>query len=532
MSRWLLVVPVVLYAACVFPFVYRDVLGEPDLERMAMAILYGASSGLNETAGNHYNYLVSFGYYAAFYHLLPHAILVNSSALIATINNVGFCSAVVAIGMLAGYAERIFGTLAAVGICMVFAFSPVYLDLGTSGHPQLPGFALLMAGAWVLTFATDAQTGATARTGSTVGAVILFVAAMCVRADVALAFPFITLLGREVGMTSRSAWIRAAALRLVLLTLVCAVWAVIASSGFHDTASADKGGFVRNFFATFYLLHNVPRGLLVFVLCLGVATTLALIVVPFPRAVRAPHRVTLAALALLALPTLLFWLPNSTPGRHLLLAYLAAAILVSLLLTRALRPAQALAICALLPVANQVIAEMTHGPIERHYQWAYPLLTARRATTSIPMGAFPLDHEAKQQSFAVLRNEGREFARACSGQVLVLSEEPHFMLMSLIELDPTVRLNNFSQGGPPNQGVTRVIRAHGTRCSADFVDKQASSGRDAARDFMDSPAYATWPVYFQEARRNRYDRTPIPASRRFCAGVVAERGCPRPASSG
>ena len=55
-------VPVVLYALVVLPFVYRGVVGEPDLERTALGLVYGASSGLNETAGFHYGYEVSFGY--------------------------------------------------------------------------------------------------------------------------------------------------------------------------------------------------------------------------------------------------------------------------------------------------------------------------------------------------------------------------------------------------------------------------------------------------------------------------------------
>jgi hypothetical protein len=154
-GKWLLAVPVVLYALLVLPFVFRDVVGEPDLERTAMAILYGASSGLHESAGYHYGLEVSFGYYAAFYHLLPQAVLLDSSALIAAINFIGYSFAVLAIGMLALYISRLFGVVAAVVTCILFAFSPVFLDLGTSGHPQLPGLAFTLLGAWLLTYATD-----------------------------------------------------------------------------------------------------------------------------------------------------------------------------------------------------------------------------------------------------------------------------------------------------------------------------------------------------------------------------------------
>jgi hypothetical protein len=128
------------------------------------------------------------------------------------------------------------------------------------------------------------------------------------------------------------------------------------------------------------------------------------------------------------------------------------------------------------------------------------------------MGAFPLDHDAKQEAFTLLRREGVDFARACSGKVLVLAEEPHFMMMSLIELDPTVRLTSFREAD------TNVIRADGTRCTADFVEKQAIRGHDTAQAFLASPLHEGWSIYFQEMRRNPYDTTPIPAERRFCIG--------------
>jgi hypothetical protein len=179
------------------------------------------------------------------------------------------------------------------------------------------------------------------------------------------------------------------------------------------------------------------------------------------------------------------------------------------------RPAQAIAIALLLPIANQVVAEATHGVLERHYQWMYPLTVSRRATQSVPMGAFPWDHQAKQEAFAQLADEGRAFAQACTGRVLVMSEDPHFMMMDIMELDRSVRLTSFREAG------TRVVRARGTRCTADFVEKQASSRRDTLREFLEVSRYDGWPIYFQELRRNPYDRTEVPAARRFVQWTYA-----------
>ncbi len=515
--RWLPVVPAVLYALLVFPFVFHDVLGEPDLERMALALTYGTASGLHAAAGYHYNYPVSFGYYQALYHLVPTAVLLRSSALIATINYVGFAAAVIAVAMLGLYLKRLFGVLPAFLACILFAFSPVFLDLGTSGHPQLPGLALLLVGAWLITFVGDSRTGTP---GDIVVALLTFIvlfAAMTVRADVALAFPFMTLMGRERPgpprpPISRNDWLRESAVRLLILGAVCILWLAVATIGSaHDAHQAGGQGYVASFFAQFYKLQTVPRGVVVFVLCMGIATTAGALWMLL-RARRTVSRLEVVSLALLALPTLLFWIPNSTPGRHLLLAYIAVAILCALLLSRHTRASRAIAIACALVLANQAIAEVTHGVMVRHYDWAYPLLTARRATTSAPLGAFPLDHEAKQQSFELLRDEGREFARACTGQVLVISEEPHFMMMSLIDRDPTVRLQTL------RFGPERVFRASGQRCTADFVEKQAPTHYDPLPALLAAPRYAGWKIYFQESRRNAYDRTGVPQERRFCLG--------------
>jgi hypothetical protein len=515
--RWLLVLPPVLYALLVFPFVYHDVLGEPDLERMALGLTYGTASGLHAAAGYHYNYPVSFGYYQALYHLLPPAVMLRSSALIATINYVGFAAAVLAIAMLGLYLRRLFGVLPAFLACVLFAFSPVFLDLGTSGHPQLPGFALLLLGAWLLTFVGDPRAATRRSVAVALIALVVLFAAMTVRADVALAFPFMTLMGPEQARASRREWLRASGLRLLVTGATCILWlAVVAIGSSHDAHDAGGQGYVASFFEQFYKAQTVPRGFVVFVLCMGMATTVGLLVLL--RGVRALSRLQIGALVLLALPTLVFWIPNSTPGRHLLLAYLAAAVLGALLLSRdarAARPrgwASAIAIACGLVLANQAIAEAAHGVMVRHYSWVYPLLTARRATTSAPLGAFPLDHQAKQESFEVLREEGRDFARACSGHVLVISEEPHFMMMSLIELDPTVQLRTL------RFGPDRVFRASGRRCTADFIEKQAPAHRDPLPALLASREYAGWKVYFQESRRNAFDRTPVPAERRFCLG--------------
>jgi hypothetical protein len=509
----------------VLPFVFRDVVGEPDLERTALAILYGASSGLHESAGYHYGLEVSFGYYAAFYHLLPQAVLLDSSALIAAINFIGYSFAVLAIGMLALYISRLFGVVAAVVTCILFAFSPVFLDLGTSGHPQLPGLAFTLLGAWLLTYATDIGVHGAYRVlagGAAFGALVV---GLTMRGDFVLAFPFITLVASGRELASRQDWLLAAGQRLAVLITAFATFLILRSYAYDNGPGGDTD-FVANFFATFYKADTVPRGLLVVVLCTGVATVLAFVALLGLHAARALRLVNTLAILALAMPSLAFWLPNSTPGRHLILVTLAIALAIALILTEAARPQWAIAAAAVLVIANQAIAEVSHNALEQNYQWTFPLLTARRATQSVPMGLFPLDHEAKQESFMLIRNEGRTFARSCSGKVLAFAEEPHYMMLSLAELDRSMRFRTV------HVGDTRVIQARGAQCSVDFVEKAAAWHRDALREFLEAGYDVGWPIYFQESRRNPSDRTQVPEERRYCVKKTADGWCASAAAGG
>lgn len=516
-GRWLLAVPVALYAILVLPFVFHGVVGEPDLERMVTGVIYGTSSGLHDEAGFHYNLEISFGYYAALYHLLPRSVLLSSSALITAINFFGYFSAVIATVMLALYVDRLFGVTVAVATCVLFAFSPVFLDLGTSGHPEVPALALLLLGAWLLTYVTDATRSRGYRIAAGIASCLTIFAALTMRVDFVLAFPFMVLVMGDREGASHRVWLEAAALRVAVL--LPAFLACFIIQQLYYPAPSGNAGFLATFFATFYRPETIPRGLAVLVLCTGVASTLALLWLILARRARALPLLNVLAILALALPALAFWLPNSTPSRHLIFATLAIALAIGWVLGRSARRQWAIPAAVLLVICNQAVAEVSHDTMERHYQWTYPLLTGRRATQSVPMGAFPLDHAAKEDMFLLLRAEGRAFARSCSGKVLVFAEEPHYMMISLVELDPSVRFDTVSVGD------TKVFQARGARCSVDFVEKAAAWHRDALREFLEAGYDNGWPIYFQESRRSPSDRTRVPEERRYCLEGLAAGGC-------
>lgn len=516
-SWWLAALPPALYALIVYPFVAANVLGEPDLERFVFALLYGARTGLREAAGFHYDLQVSFGWYAALYHLLPRSVLLSAPALIDAVNHIGFGCAVALLFFLGLYLTRLCGARVAFAAAMLFGLSPVLLELGTSGHPELPALALLWLGAWILTFASDERFALWGRVGFGLAALAVATAALTVRIDMALAFPFVTVAGREAENHSVNSWLRGAAVRLVVLAAAVVLFFVLQSHWFPSTAG--NAGYTAKFLATYYKMSKLPRGLVVFVLATGIATLGAAAVMLCLPAGRRLHPVQALAVVLLALPTLAFWLPNSTPARHLLLASLAVALLVAWQLEHSAGPKALLALAVLLPLGNQACAEATHRLIVTHYHWEYPQLVSRRATNSVPIGAFPLDHDAKAQVYALLRREGQAFARACTGHVLVFAEDPRYMMISLIDTHPTMRFARL-QLGP-----FHIIQAAGRRCTADFVKKTAIWHQDVMGRFLAAGYDPGWPIYFQDAERNPYDRTPVPVARRFCIDFPLEPRC-------
>lgn len=97
------------------------------------------------------------------------------------------------------------------------------------------------------------------------------------------------------------------------------------------------------------------------------------------------------------------------------------------------------------------------------------------------------------------------------------------MLLSMLDADPAMRLSRL------NEGPFRIIQAAGGRCTADFIGESGSWRQDVMGQFLASGLDATWPIYFQEARRTVYDRTPVPAGRSFCidlpARLPSQPGC-------
>ncbi|MBN8909248.1 MAG: hypothetical protein J0H99_22210 [Rhodospirillales bacterium] len=137
----------VAYLVLIWIFQYRHVLGEPDLYRVIVGLMDGAESGRYLNSPLHYDRDFGFGYLAAMYRFVPAAMLHDPDRLTPLMNQVGFWA--LAPGLVCFWAavRLVHGTLAATVALIVFAFSPMMVELGTSGHPVLPMFAFLSAAA-------------------------------------------------------------------------------------------------------------------------------------------------------------------------------------------------------------------------------------------------------------------------------------------------------------------------------------------------------------------------------------------------
>jgi hypothetical protein len=283
----------------------------------------------------------------------------------------------------------------------------------------------------------------------------------------------------------------------------------------HDST----GEGVAEFVAAVYQVAAIPRNLALFVLAMGVATTAFAVALMFAPSTRRLPRAQALVLIALGIPALAFWAPVHGVTRHLLPVCLAVALFIGLVVSRSGRAPTVLAVALLLPVANQILPELAYPIVAHRYPWSNPNLPGRRISTAAPLGAFPMDHSAKQHAYTLFRDEGRAFARNCSGRVLVFAEESDYILLSLIEGDRTVRLSSVEASGH------LIWEALGTHCTLHIVQKPAPQPTDLVRDFLKMDRYREWPMYFQEATRNAYDRTEVPRERRYCIDDAASREC-------
>jgi len=499
LSRGLFLLPTALLALVALPFVYTVTLSEPDLVRMAAAMVYGAARGSYEMAGNHYGLAFSYGYYEILYPLFPRSWFHHPDRVALLINAMGIASGLFCALSGTAYLARLFGRGVGVPAAAIFFLSPMMLPAAFSGHPLIPAAGCLFCGGLLFFQAVRAATRASYAVCWANAAAVLMLG-LSLRAEIVLAFPFLWLamLLDERGRDWRSLAIAAAVLMLSFAMFVELQQLFIVASGKNGSGLAT---FLRHYMS----VAGVARGAFVLTLATGVVTTVA----GLYGAWRQRRDARIYLLIVLALPALLFWLPNPQPSRHFFFVSLAAATVLAVWIHRRVKgEVQRVALALAVVIANQVAAEVLYRPIVAAYPWSYPAFE-RQATQQVPLGGFPFAQRANQRLAAMEHDEASALAARAPAKLLVFADSQHYIIGRLIALDPALRWSERAVNG-----IVVTFLESPTRTVA-LVEKYSAWPRDVTAEVLSMPDWRAWPVYVQPTTVSRYDRTRVPAEREF-----------------
>lgn len=504
-TRALLFAPALVLALVAIPFRYEVTLAEPDLVRMMAALIYGEVSGLKEAAGMHYGLPFSFGYYQLLYALAPQEWLRDPDLAATLINLVGVVSGLLCAWSCTFYLNKLFGTEVAVVAALMFFLSPMMLPLAFSGHPMVAGAACLFAGGWALLKADeDGRSPWQALSYYVIGS-LLVIAALTIRAEVVLGFPFLWLAGAGRSRPTARLGRRALLCDGLVLGMAFVVFLVLQ----HQYVAAEGGAATRvsAFLEKFLSVSSMGRGVAVLGLAAGTGTLVAAAVAAWRLGWRGRD---LWLPAVLAVPALVLWLPNPQPARHFFFVVMAACLLTSLWLRKAkFSFARLMALSLGIALTNQVIAEATRPLIVTRYDWSYPLMTDRRATQQVPLGFFPLDQRANQTVAAIERQEAMDLATRLPPRLVILADFQHYLVAHFLVRDPRLEWSEFA-----HQGIlfTKLRSPERTIVMAQKYDVWP---RDAGAEILAAEAWQRWPVYVQQSTLSRFDKARVPTERQL-----------------
>jgi len=498
--------PALLLALVAIPFRYESTLAEPDLVRVMAALVYGASTGLNEAAGMHYGLSFSFGYYKLLYSLAPSAWLRDPDAAAALINGVGVVSGVLCAWLCTLYLQKLFGLTAAVAAAMMFFLSPMMLPVALSGHPVMSAAACLFAGGWLLAHGEERDR---LLLPYYAGAFLLLVCGLTLRADIVLAFPFLWLAAPR-GAQRQGPWWRTYAWKGLILAAAFLAFLVLQRP--YVEASGGAVARLSTFLETYMSVSRIGRGIVVLALAAGVATGIAAAF----ALVRTSWRNSEFYLPLaLTAPTLALWLANPQPARHFFFAVLAFCIFAALLLARWRRSMAPVVVCSLaIVLGNQFVAELLRPIIVSHYAWSYQSVTPRRATQQVPLGVFPLDQRANQMQAGIERKEAVQLARLAPQRLIVMADAQHYLIAHLIAADPRLTWHESVRDG------MLVDELRSPNRSIALVEKYGAWPRDLTGAILGYRPWDGWSVYVQPSTVSRYDKAVVPRERRFELGAT------------
>jgi hypothetical protein len=510
---WLIALALVILLSA-WTFGYRTTLSEPDMVRVLAGFIYGTTTGSGISAGQSYGIAFSFGYYQLIYSILPAHVFANADALAFALNVVSWPFASIFIVSLAAVSRELICEKSAAFSTIVFALSPVSLPFMISGHPMVFACAFMFTGIYFLLVA-GRTLNRIAFSAYVATALVLLTMALCMRGETLLAFPFIAMASVSSNRRGEVLAIRRTAFVFVALAISIAVFFYL-QQPFVEKEGGPSGTLAR-FLEKFVSFDRVGRGLVVMILGLGIGTTFLFSGLLFLRGriiFRGQTRLFICISAMIV-PSLLFWIPNSQPARHLILPILGVCILCGLLISAYLRNLKTTIIWAvLLSGANQALAEIVRPFIVAKYQWTYENRVQRRATQQLPLGFFPLDQRANIEGEAILRDEAVALAARDPDRLIVMADSQHYMIGRLLLLHPSMRISKAKIGE-----FDALLLADRSR-QIYFVPKADNWPKDTLKEILQVTGVAEFPIYVQRATISRHDKVPVPDSRRFTLALT------------
>jgi hypothetical protein len=498
--------PMLLLAAIALPFRYTTTLAEPDLAAMMSGLVYGSTSGLGLGAGHQYGVQFSFGHYALIYAVAPPATLSDPVSAAQFMNAAGLVFGLIAALLCSLYLSTLFSLRTAVGASVLFLMSPLMLYTALSGHPIVPACACLFAVGCL--FAAARRASGYPQLGLYVLAGVVAAMGLSLRAEIALAFPFLCLAFPPGKAVPRERW-REFGVRAACLVAAFAVFLALQQP--YVEAKGGSAASLADFVLGTLSPGKLPRGLVVLILASGIALAgvATLAAFAFPRAGLERRRVLGLAL-LLGAPAFAFWVANPQPARHFLLVDLALCLVAAAFLAGRAASNRNLGYAgwlATVVLGNQVLGEALRPLIVSRYEWTYPAVGPRRATQQVPIGVFPLDQRANQRRERALEQEAEALTRRLPDRLLIFADAPHYLVGYALSRDPALRMRVQYVKDVKVEFLERPGR------QIALVNKTPAWPRDVIGELLDEPVWRDWPVYVQALTISRYDRTAVPASR-------------------
>ncbi len=492
-------------------FRYQHALGEADLYRVMVGILDGAETGAGVNSPLHYDRAFGFGYLAAIYAFANPATLHDPDALMSLINEIGFWSILSGLPCFWLASRLLYGPRVAIAALLVFAFSPMMMELATSGHQSMPMFALLNAAAICL-FVPVTGWRAVALW---ILAAVLLLAGMLTRGEIFLAFPWLVL--SRIDTRSVRRFFLSGALRALP-----PMAALVAFYGLQQTLmGTSMGTTVGHYFSTFYTWSAVVPGFVYMAVGCGLLTTTAGILATIwigRKAISDRHYATsgglagyLGPLALIIVP-LLFFVPNPMPTRHFMLTLAGFSLLIGAWLA-SLPRIRLVAVAALgiaLVGGDQVLAEATRPLLLREndaHSPYLPVLTPYRTTTHANIGWEWQRHAALNERRQDEAAFGDRLLTSCSSHTLLLSDERQVFFARLYAAGQPVHARPFDFG--PYFGVIGSVNGK----TFIVLDKSPGWPDDALAAILADPSFDEYTIVEAPYSMSKYDKTPLPANR-------------------